>query len=462
MSLPTRMTKPEIKIVKEYEAVEVDASLFMNGPELLVYPEVLERDYISIRWRKGRPVFFAGGYVGIIPVNDRLVLDVRPKVPLDNLERIIKLSNHVPYELSGLERSYASHGEATAPIEDFLIDSFLDKVDSIHDSGLLKAYRRREADGDFPKGRLNIRRTVSLQAKGARKVAFGWSERNVDTPQNRLIKLALLRAIETDGAARSKRRRARLALHLENLGQVSETSPEETLEHRLVTDLDTLPDTRDYYRPAIALAKLIIRGGGLGFSATGADVFANSLLLDLDVAFEGYVRFVLQDLNVTTPDYRVFDGNVAAEEGRKKALLSRTDFPEQIDRTIDATPDVVIERYAPPRLQSNIVLDMKYKDTKAVADRSDLNQIIAYAASYASVAAVFVFPSRSENQRGLQCLGRIGGIPVYQYFMNLGAANILDEEDRLRAMVDTVFRQRPRAAAPEGIVVRGEAGQAAA
>ncbi|AFQ49460.1 5-methylcytosine restriction system specificity protein McrC [Burkholderia cepacia] len=437
------MTKPEIRVVKEYEPVEVDSSLFMNGAELLVYPGVLERDYISIRWRKGRPVFFAGGYVGIIPVNDRLVLDVRPKVPLDNLERIIRLSNHAPYELSGLERSYASHNEATAPIEDFLIDSFLDKVDAIHESGMLRAYLRREAEGDFPKGRLNMGRTISLQARGTRKVAFGWSERGIDTPQNRLIKLALLRAIGADSAARSKRRKARLALHLEYLEQVAECEATDILEHRLITDLDTVPDTRDYYRPAMALAKLILQGGGLDFSASGTDVFANSLLLDLDVAFEGYVRFVLQDLNATTANYRVFDGNVAAGEGRKKELLKRTDFPEQIERTIDATPDVVIEMYAPPRLPANIVLDMKYKETKTVAERSDLNQLIAYAASYASDAAVFVFPSRSEDQRGLQCLGLVGGIPVYQYFMNLGAANIHDEEQRLRGMVERVFLQRP-------------------
>ncbi|RQQ21300.1 hypothetical protein DF107_02625 [Burkholderia stagnalis] len=446
------MGKQEIKIVKEYESVDVDASLFMNGAELLVYPEVLARDYVSIRWKKGRPVFFAGGYVGIIPVNDRLVLDVRPKVPLDNLERIIKLSNHAPYELHGLERSYAVHNETTAPIEDFLIDSFLDTVDVVHESGMLRAYQRKNAQGDFPKGRLNISRTINLQAKGSRKVAFSWSERSIDTPPNQLVKLALLRALNTGSAERSKKRKARLALHLEYLEQVSECPEKDILEHPLIENLDTLPNTRDYYRPTIALAKLILLGGGIGFAAAGTDVFANSLLLDLDVAFEGYIRFILQDLNTTTTHYRVFDGNVAADAGRKKTLLSRSDFPEQIGKSVEATPDVVIEKYAPPRLPANIVLDMKYKDTKAIADRSDLNQLIAYAVSYTSDAAIFVFPSRSEDQRGLQCLGLIGGIPVYQYFINLGAANIYDEEQLLRTMVTTVFLQRPyskiREAAP--------------
>ncbi len=194
-----------------------------------------------------------------------------------------------------------------------------------------------------------------------------------------------------------------------------------------------------YYKPALAIGKLIVQGRGIGFSTNGDDAIANSLLLDLDAAFEGYIRFVLQDLNTSTSYIRVFDGNISAEVGRKKVLLSPSDLESQIEKPIYATPDVVVEKYSVPRVPSNIVLDMKYKDTKAVADRNDLNQLIAYAASYSSEAGIFIFPSRSVEQKGLQCLGLIAGIPIYQYFINLGAVNILEEEASLRRMLEDMF-----------------------
>jgi len=433
------MANPEIRVVKEYETVDVDPSLYMDGSQLLVYPEVLERDYVSIRWKKGRPAFFAGGYVGIIPINHRLTLDVRPKVPLDNLERIIKLSNHAPYQLSGLERAYAGHHETTGPIEEFLIDSFLDKVDEVISNGVLKIYDRRQASGSFPKGRINLAKTIALQARGSRNVAFEWVERHPDTPQNRLLKQALLRALGTESGRKGKKRHARLVLSLASFSQVKECDPAELLEHSLIVDRDTLPDTRMYYKPALAIGKLIVQGRGIGFSTNGDDAIANSLLLDLDAAFEGYIRFVLQDLNTSTSYIRVFDGNISAEVGRKKVLLSPSDLESQIEKPIYATPDVVVEKYSVPRVPSNIVLDMKYKDTKAVADRNDLNQLIAYAASYSSEAGIFIFPSRSVEQKGLQCLGLIAGIPIYQYFINLGAVNILEEEASLRRMLEDMF-----------------------
>jgi len=439
MYLLNRMAKPETFIVKEYEAVDVDASLYMDGAQLLVYPEVLERDYVSIRWKKGRPAFFAGGYVGVIPINQNLVLDVRPKVPLNNLERIIKLSNHAPYELFGLERSYAIHHETAAPIEDFLIDSFLERVGVIYDHGFLKTYSKQSSIGGIPKGRIDLASTIRLQAKGSRSVAFSWSERHANTPQNRLIKQALLAALNTKSASKDKRRRASLAFLVECLDQVSDCEPDVLLEHPLLFTSDSLPDARQYYLPALVLARLILQGQGLGFSGREGEVLANSLLLDLDAAFEGYIRFVLQDLNTTTPYIRVFDGNIAGEKGGKKELLLHTDLANQIARVVFATPDILIEKYSPPAMPKNIVLDMKYKDTKLVADRNDLNQLIAYAASYSSKAGVFVFPARSESQRGLQCLGTVAGIPIYQYFINLGSANILEEEARLRDMVQEIF-----------------------
>ncbi|WP_175723279.1 5-methylcytosine restriction system specificity protein McrC [Burkholderia ambifaria] len=432
------MPKPELLVVQEYDPVNVDPSLYMDGSQLSIYSEVLARDYVSIRWKKGVPTFYAGGYVGIIPINDRLTLDVRPKVPLSNLERIIKLANHSPFELSGLEREYASYREASGPIEDFLVDSFIDKIELVVSSGLLRQYDRREHTGSFPKGRLLFSKTAKLQAQGVVRLAYAWEERHVDTPQNRLLKLALLKCLQTESASRSRKRHAKISQFLEYFERVGEHEHSTVLEHPKVMDA---PDTRLYYSPALSLAKLITEDNHLGFSPGAEEATANSLLLDLDVAFEAYIRHVLIQLNQSTQNLRVFDGNIGGNDGRRKNLLNPSALASQISQTVTATPDIVIEMHMPPRLMCNIVLDMKYKNKKTIADREDLNQLISYAASYTSCAGVFIFPSRGVDQRGLQCLGTIANIPIFQYFINLGTANIAEEEDALRKMVGDVFRQ---------------------
>ncbi|AQQ33861.1 5-methylcytosine restriction system specificity protein McrC [Burkholderia cenocepacia] len=432
------MPHPEPLIVQEYDLVSVDSSVYMDGGQLTIYPEVLERDYISIRWKKGVPTFYAGGYVGIIPINKHLTLDVRPKVPLSNLERIIKLSNHSPFELSGLERDYASHQEASKPIEDFLIDSFIDKIDQTVGGGLLRRYERREAVGSAPKGRIDFTKTMKLQARGVARLAYSWEERHIDTPQNRFLKLALEKCLQTESAKRSRKRHAKIVQFLEYFERVGECDQFPDLERQAVMDV---PDTRIYYRAALALAGLITENNYLGFSSREGVATANSLLLDLDVAFESYIRHVLSQLNSSTQHIRVFDGNIGGSEGRRKNLLTASTLSSQISQTIIATPDIVIEIHTPPRLTSNIVLDMKYKNKKTIADREDLNQLISYASSYESCAGVFIFPARDTHQRGLQCLGTISNIPIFQYFINLGSTNIQEEEEALRMTITDVFNQ---------------------
>ncbi|WP_081068471.1 5-methylcytosine restriction system specificity protein McrC [Burkholderia stagnalis] len=432
------MPQAEHLIVQEYEVVDVHPSLYMDGSQLTIYPEVLERDYISIRWKKGVPTFYAGGYVGIIPINTRLTLDVRPKVPLSNLERIIKLSNHSPFELSGLEREYASHQEASGPIEDFLVDSFIDKIDQTVSSGLLRKYEKREDSGSFPKGRIDFTKTMKLQALGAVRLAYSWDERHIDTPQNRLLKLALLKCLQTESAKRSRKRHAKIVQLLEYFERVGDCDRLIASENESIMEV---PDTRPYYRAALSFANLIIDDNYLGFSPGEGVATANSLLLDLDVAFEAYIRHVLGRLNTSTQHIRVFDGNIGGSEGRRKKLLNPSTLPSQIDQVVTATPDIVIEIHTPPCLTSNIVLDMKYKNKKTIADREDLNQLISYAASYNSCAGVFIFPSRDANQRGLQCIGTVANIPIFQYFINLGSVNIGEEEEALRRTIADVFNQ---------------------
>lgn len=424
-------------IVKEYETIDIPAELIIDGIALRIYPAVLERDYISVRWKKGSPIFQAGGYIGIIPINDQLTLDVRPKVPLVNLERILYSSNHEPYVLEAFQRAYGYHTRASEPIETFLVDRFLDWVDEIHRFGLLKQYRVVHEDGFTPRGRLNIRATVRLRSRNQQSLAYQWDERTADNGPNRFIKAVLLRMMDREKFLHDRKRRARLSVCIDYFFSVKDVDVVAAMTDPLVDDVEQLPSTREYYKTAIVLAKMLIQKSGLAFLSDQRTVLLPTLLLDLDEAFEKYVLALLQQINTKRDDVRVFDGNIDGAVGGKKQLLMDSGFDNQIKSTVQATPDVLVEKYSIPSVARNMVLDMKYKEVKNIVDRADLNQIIAYAASYRSTAALFILPSRGPQQRGLQCLGTISEIPIYQYFINLGTPDIEAEEE---ALIDSICK----------------------
>jgi len=81
--------------------------------------------------------------------------------------------------------------------------------------------------------------------------------------------------------------------------------------------------------------------------------------------------------------------------------------------------------------QKILVLDVKYKVPENVADRADLNQIIAYGASYKAKCGVLILPAASGEQRGLKCLGLIGQTTFFQYAINLNAVDLAGEEELL-------------------------------
>ena len=54
------------------------------GPDgrLLLDPEIENGDYFSVSLRRGALTLRTGGYVGYIPINDRIIVNVRPRFRL--------------------------------------------------------------------------------------------------------------------------------------------------------------------------------------------------------------------------------------------------------------------------------------------------------------------------------------------------------------------------------------------
>jgi hypothetical protein len=83
---------------------------------------------------------------------------------------------------------------------------------------------------------------------------------------------------------------------------------------------------------------------------------------------------------------------------------------------------------------------VKYKPAGDVPSRDDLNQTIAYAASYRCDRVIVAQPRSHDSGplSGLRILGTIGGLTVYQYVFDLAASDLPEEEIRFTNEVATL------------------------
>ncbi|WP_175839180.1 McrC family protein [Burkholderia anthina] len=420
--------------VKEYGEVEVPQNFISPDGSLSVFSEALGKDYFSVRFKKGRPVFQAGGYVGIVPINSELSLEIVPKVPIANLERILLLGNSVPMRFQGFQRLYAHSKYVPKSIADLLVENFLDSLELIHEQGILRLYSRQSEVGLFPRGRIDINRTIRARgAAGTHHVAYSWSERHVDNGPNRLLKYAIESIAIHVRSSRDRRLQRRLAICRGFFDQVSYDCNRDFLRDPMVIDLTRVPNTRDAYVAAISIAKLILSGRGVNLTESSGPILMNSLVVNVDEAFEYYVLAALRRAceQENSVIYAVLDGNKGGDRGGMKKLFDMSSHNAYINEAIDAKPDIVLRAKNRNGEDVRVVVDVKYKVANHIADRSDINQIIAYGVSYRAKFAILLLPAPTTDQRGLKCLGIVGGTTYFQYAMNLNSVDLIEEEDLL-------------------------------
>lgn len=434
---------------REYDYIDIDPALWLNeGHATILNSEIDGRDILRASFSRGKIRLQATSFVGVIPVNERVIVRVKPRVPLGSLTRMVVETGHDVLPLSSF-RDYAGHGIADNWIMDRYADALLEYVDTVIDQGLLRGYTRIEDQGHFPRGQVGFGATINrFAAKGVpNKVVFSWYERTVDVPVNRCVKAAM-EAIYTHLNEATDRPRkgirtkiARLGSQLRSFHEVSEDDDHRFMDDPQVAGLVPLPDSRAYYRPLLDLSILILRGVGIALDLGGQDVQMGSLLINTNDLFESFVRVSLSK-EVARRDWAldILDGNT---EGR----VDLYDVPEEAPAPLGqplvavatndagkAQPDIVIR--SPDGI---VTLIAEVKNTVVVdstlPDRSHVEQAITYALRYGLNSTLLIHPW-SSGTKGLVYIGRINSIDVYDYRLDLSTD---DNTDRaIEDMADTV------------------------
>lgn len=444
---------------EEYGHVDVDPVLLLadDGHSLNINEDIKRKDAYRVSFSKGKMRLTASSYVGVIALNEHVVLQVRPRVPIANLTRMVRETGHPTFGLRAF-RGYRGHGTVDDWVMDLYSEALIDYVDQILNQGLYRQYVRREGQGGFPRGRIDFQKTAArFAARGVpNKAVYSWHERTIDTPVNRCIKAALLQvhAHLTRDRARGVRSRgygamiARLTGQLNALEDVSVGASQRFLTDPEVAGIRPLPEPRFYYRPVLNLAVLILRGEGFALEPGGEDVELGSLLIEMNDLFENYVRVVLQREAATRQwPIQVLDQSGAVPLYKEPEVLP-SPFGEQMEAigpgtTAEATPDIVLRM-----ADGKVHLAVEVKNTAkggVLPDRDEVNQAVTYAVRYGLDKALLVRPLK-HGEPGLTFAGRVGSVDVFDYKVNLGTEDLdkvaADFADAVTALLPLEATQR--------------------
>ncbi|MER5631551.1 McrC family protein [Streptomyces nitrosporeus] len=444
---PNQLTELNRVVIpcNEYGPINV-APEDVLGPDgrLALLPQVLNK-YVKADFENEGLRLSAKGTSGLIPLTDRIALQVRPRFPLRNLTHMVAVCGYVPTMLPAL-RDYQLTDQWSDWLLDVMADGLLAAMDTVSLNGLLRTYHCRAGSGSYPHGRINTTATMlRYAARGINhKAEFSWFERTADNAPNRCLKSAisflLSRYSRMPRQKGVRQRIARLAESMRVLQDVKLEARPFNLNDPQVRGAVPLPETRAYYQPAIELAVAILTGRGINLDAHSGDVSMPTLLVKTEDLFEEFIRVSLQKALSDHTTLSVLDGNKKPGKVKlyenlpeaEKGTLPAHKEPPVSGREPEANPDIVF------RLDDGthpLVADVKYSNVKGYAARSEVEQIVLYGHRYRSPIAMTIHPRRTDANKGLYIAGRIGSTIIAQYRVDLGTDDL---ENEMQEMADRI------------------------
>ena len=238
--------------------------------------------------RAGHECIQARNYVGLVKTPAGTNIEILPKT-LGEEESSAKARNlllkmiAVALDLATLEKD-ASLGSHEAPLIDALIKRFLDQTNRLVHKGLRRDYQRTASTRPYIRGRLNISKQMRQPVSKLETFHIEFDLYSIDTPENRLIKLALEKALKLSASSDNQRMAKEL---LPAFGQA-------TYPNDIQYEFSRWRDRRDmvHYRPLKPWVTLLLRNlSPMLYQGQWEGV---SMLFPMEQLFEKYVGFCLR------------------------------------------------------------------------------------------------------------------------------------------------------------------------
>lgn len=424
---------------EEYGTVPIALSELLDENGDLDMHDEVQNGYFQAYFQRKTVHLRAEGYVGYVPINDRVVVYIRPRVPLANLTRLAHISN-VQLRVLSTARGYESFDSWSDSLADLYARELCTQARTLVGNGLLKEYQRREQTTSFPFGRLDVGRTVQRQlGRNVRhRAETTYFQRSADNAVNRCIKYALWSLAQHYIGTKpsTKEAKAEKRSRLQDLNNLYPAFDSVELDHSLaflddpvVQGSRELPSLRAYYRPSVDVAAMVARRQGLNLeTATSANIRLPSLTVHMPTVFEEFLRNVLSQHAVANG----WDADVVGGDDDPGTIPLYDTRSDPV-----ANPDIIVR----PHDQSArpLVMDVKYVPAKDLPKRESVEQVVTYAAAYGTGRVVLIHPCMEGQASGLTNLGRIGPVEVKVYRFNLGAEDLESEIAAFCTSVETLL-----------------------
>src|SRR5690554_6152968 len=97
----------KIHSAEERNEINIDIEeVVKEGGKLDIYPNVKNFFSIDYKPKRDKLTLFAGKYIGLIPINSSLAIEIKPKFSISNLTRIVSIAEDNFNTLNFFSREY--------------------------------------------------------------------------------------------------------------------------------------------------------------------------------------------------------------------------------------------------------------------------------------------------------------------------------------------------------------------
>lgn len=408
--------KPQVLTVKEFQGIkkedlgEINFNLFENFIEENSGDDVEERlsDFLRISSHKGVKVIKPQNYVGVINIDNKVQIEILPKIDIgdDNELRklFLKMLSSLK-EFKGKSFKNAQLNDSKLPIYEVFIQMYLNEVQELLKKGLKSDYLTIEGNLTFFKGKFLINQHLKHNIIRKDRFYMAYDEFHINRPENRLIKTTLLKLNKISSNGKNQLLAKRLLAEFEMVNQSTNIDKDFSLVKK--------DRNAQAYQSLMIWSQVFLKNKS--FSTFKGTENVNALLFPMEKIFEAYVA---KQLKIKFPEW-----NVETQKDDKYLF----DNP----KTFGLKPDIYMSKGG-----SAIVLDTKWKklienSKKYGISESDMHQMYAYAYKYDVENVILIYPKHKEISFNKDGKGDKNDYTTYVQKQN--------NEYNLKSIVITVF-----------------------
>lgn len=380
--------KPKILTVREFEVIkkenleEINFNLFENFIEENSGDDVEERlsDFLRISSHKGVKVIQPQNYVGVINIDNKVQIEILPKIDIGDDNELRKLFLKMLFslkEFKGKSFKNAQLNDSKLPIYEVFIQMYLNEVQELLKKGLKSDYLTIEGNLTFFKGKFLINQHLKHNIIRKDRFYMAYDEFHINRPENRLIKTTLLKLNKISSNGKNQLLAKRLLAEFEMVNQSTNIDKDFSLVKK--------DRNAQAYQSLMTWSQVFLKNKS--FSTFKGTENVNALLFPMEKIFESYISKQLKNISSNYSGYKI--------ETQKQ-----TQYLFDEPRKFRLKPDIYISMNSNPYK----VLDIKWKRLNTDfknnygISQADMYQMYAYAYKYNVENIVLIYP----KEKGLE------------------------------------------------------------